>query len=296
VRDLKRNKLARINVLQRFNKKKWVRISVLKVKNIAISQLSPSACSIGGALLLTGLVAIAGCTSGSSVSNIQVGPIIFADVNGTPLKTPPQSLTAGQGTYVDVTLANDSQLLGANWSVYCGSALAPGTPPPPGEPEDESCGTFTPGHTISGPIPSYLTSAAGYVALYTTPAAPPKNGTVTLYASSTSNPTKFSSVTLTIGGLPISVEFAPSPPSSLQVNATTSIRAALNNDTTNAGVNWTVLCGSTACGSFVPTQTTSGETTIYTAPAVVPAGSTVQVTATSIADPTKAVSATISIQ
>ena len=32
-----------------------------------------------------------------------------------------------------MTLTNDSQLLGADWSVYCGSALPPGTVLPPGE-------------------------------------------------------------------------------------------------------------------------------------------------------------------
>lgn len=268
---------------------------MLKAKRIAAS-LSPLVSGVWGLLLLAGLTAIVSCTSGNSISSIQVGPITFTDINGAPLKTPLQSLTVGQGTYVDVALTNDPQLLGANWSVYCGSALPPGTPPPPGEPEDESCGTFTPGHTMSGPIPSYLTSAAGYVTFYTAPAATPKNGVVTLYASSTSNPAKFSSVVLTIGGLPISVEFAPAPPASLQVNASAALRAVLNNDTSNAGVSWTVLCGSNACGSFNLTQTTSGEATTYTAPAVVPTGDTVQIIATSIADPTKAANATISIQ
>jgi hypothetical protein len=247
-------------------------------------------------LLAVGLGVVSGCASGSSVSNVQVGTIAFTDVNGIPLKTTPTSLTVGQGTYVDVTLSNDPQLLGANWSVYCGSALPPGSPLPPGQTEDESCGTFVPGHTMSGPIPSYVTSASGYVTLYTAPAATPKNGTVTLFAVSASNPTKYSSVTLTIGGLPISVGFAPAPPSSMQTGASAQFRVVLNNDTTNAGVNWTVLCGSSDCGSFDPTQTTSGVATTYTAPVTVPTGGIVQVTATSIADPTKAVSATISIQ
>jgi hypothetical protein len=261
----------------------------------SISSLPGSFRAAALGLMAAALMFASGCTSGSSVSKIQVGPIAFTDVNGTPQKTPPQSLTVGQGTHVDVTVIDDPQLLGANWSVYCGSALPPGTPPPVGEPEDESCGTFTPGHTMSGPIPSYLTSGTGYVAFYTAPAAPPKNGSVMLYASSTTNPSKFSSVSLTIGGLPISVEFAPLPPTTLQIGSPEQLRVVLNNDTADAGVNWSVLCGSSDCGSFDPVQTTSGVNTIYTAPATVPTGSTVQVTATSITDPTKAVSATISI-
>ncbi|HEY1742006.1 MAG TPA: hypothetical protein VGG18_02490 [Granulicella sp.] len=247
------------------------------------------------ALLLVGMAAVSGCSSSSSVSDIKVGPIAFTDANGVPLKPPPASLTTGQGTYVDVTLTNDPQLLGADWSVYCGSALPPGSPLPPGQTQDESCGTFTPAHTTSGPIPSYVTSGTGYVAFYTAPPATPKLGTVTLYAVATSDHSKFSSVTLTIGGLPISVGFAPTPQATLRTGATTQLRVVLNNDVTDAGVNWTVICGSSDCGSFAPVQTASAVDTIYTAPATVPTGGTVKVTATSIADPTKAVSATITI-
>jgi len=273
-----------------------------RVKTIAIAHSFHSVRSAGVALLTICLLAVSGCSSGSSVSDIKVGPVTFTDANGTALKTSPASLTAGQGTYVVVTLTNDPQLLGADWSVYCGSALPPGTPLPPGETQDDSCGTFTPVHTTScissgtsSCIPSYLTSAAGYVAFYTAPGATPKQGTVTLYASSTSDHSKVSSVTLTIGGNPISVGFAPAPLSTMQAGASTSFRAVLNNDNSNAGVMWTVICGSTDCGSFDPAETTSAESTTYTAPATVPTGGSVQVTATSIADPTKAVSAKVSI-
>jgi hypothetical protein len=81
----------------------------------------------------------------------------------------------------------------------------------------------------------------------------------------------------------------------MQVGASTSLRAVLNNDETNAGVKWIAVCGSSDCGSFDPVQTTSGENSTYTAPAVVPNGGSVQITATSIADPTKGASAKISI-
>lgn len=246
-------------------------------------------------LLWAGLMAVSACSSGSSVSDIQVGPVTFTDANGTPLKTPPASLMVGQGAYVAVTLTNDPQLLGSDWSVYCGSALPPGTPLPPGGTQDDSCGTFVPAHTTSEPIPSYVTSGAGYVAFYTAPGAPPKEGTVTLYASATGDHSKVSSVTLTIGGNPISVGFAPAPPSTLHIGASAQFRAVLSNDNSNAGVKWTAVCGSADCGSFDPTQTTSAESTTYTAPATAPTGGSVQVTATSIADPTKAASAKVSI-
>ncbi len=247
------------------------------------------------ALLSSGLLILSGCGSGSTKP--QVEGVTFTDVDGSALKTPPSSLSVGQGTYVDVMLTGDSQLLGADWSVVCGSALPPGTPLPPGQPQDESCGTFTPAHTLSGPIPTYVTNAvtSRYVALYVAPAATPKQGVVTLYASATADHSRSSSVTLTISGQPISVGFAPAPPSTLQVGQSVPFRAALNNDVTNAGVRWSVICGSSDCGFFGPVETVSGEASTYVAPATIPVGGNVQVTATSVGDPTKAISATISI-
>jgi hypothetical protein len=242
------------------------------------------------------LIAVAGCSS-ESRTKPQVEGITFTDIDGTVLKTTPTSLTVGQGTYVDTMLSGDSQLLGADWSVVCGSALPPGLPLPPGQTRDESCGTFTPAHTVSGPIPVYVTNAvtSGYVALYVAPAAPPKQDVVTLYASATADHSRLAAVTLTIEGQPLSIGFAPEPPSALQANASTPLRVSLNNDVTSAGVRWSALCASTDCGYFGPVETISGATTTYVAPSIVPTGGTVQVIATAIADPTKAVSATISI-
>jgi hypothetical protein len=145
--------------------------------------------------LLAAALLFQGCASSSL--RPQVGPITFTDATGTsqPAIT---ALNAGQGSYMDVTISDDPALLGATWSVTCESALPPGTPLPPGQTVDTSCGTFAPTHTLSGPVPSYATSALGYVSFYTAPAAPPKGGTVTLYATSTSDPSQYSSVTLTI--------------------------------------------------------------------------------------------------
>ena len=253
-----------------------------------------SAFSAGLSLLVAGLLA-SGCSSGSPTSSVGVGAITFTDVNGTPQTKPPTSLTAGQSTYLDITLTNDPQNLGASWSVYCGSAPPPGTPPPPGLTQSEVCGTFTPVHTMSGPVPTYAASGAGYVTLYTAPAAPPAQGTVTLYAAATSNPSRWASVTLTIAALPISVGLAPAPPATLATGATTQIKAVVNNDAANAGVGWSTICASTDCGSFSPTTTASGAITTYTAPAIVPVGGSVQVVATSVTDPTKSASSTIAI-
>jgi len=245
------------------------------------------------ALLIAGLMALAGCSSGSSAKP-QVGAIVFTDENGSKVQTTLTSLTVGQGTYLDVPLTNDSALMGADWSVSCASALAPGEPLPPGETQDLSCGSFTPAHTLSGPVPSYATSGAGYVTFYTAPTAPPKGGTVTLYASATIDHSRYSSVTLTINGLPISIGFAAAPPSTLVVNGTASLKAVLSNDYNSAGATWSASCSASACGSFSATQAISGIATTYTAPSTAPAGGLpVTITATSVADSTKSVNSTI---
>jgi len=75
-----------------------------------------------------------------------------------------------------------------------------------------------------------------------------------------------------------------------------TLTAVVTNDSTGAGVTWTVSCASSACGDFNPTTSTGNTaTTTYTSPAAVPAGNTVTVTATSVTDNTKSASATITI-
>lgn len=254
----------------------------------------------GLALLTAGLIATSGCSSGSSLSQPQVGAITFTDASGTAAPRPLKVITQGQSTYLDIALTDDSQHLGANWSVYCGSAPPPGTPLPPGQTQDQSCGTFVPAHTMSGPIPSYAASSSGYVTLYTAPAAPPKQGVVTLYAASTSDPSQYASATLTILSKYISVQFATALPATLDVSASIQLTAVVKNDPTNAGVTWSIICASPDCGSVSVAETSSGVATTYTAPATTPVSmgginAAVQITATSVADPTKYAASTISI-
>ena len=71
--------------------------------------------------------------------------------------------------------------------------------------------------------------------------------------------------------------------------------ATVANDNANAGVTWSVTCGSAQCGSFSPTTTPSGTATTYTAPAAPPSPATVTVTATSVSDTTKSASASVTI-
>lgn len=245
---------------------------------------------------MAGLMALAGCTGKGSSNGVQVGAIAFTDSSGN-VQTAPTSITAGQGTYVEVTLSNDTAQLGANWTVNCGSKLASGTPLPPGQTQDYSCGSFVPAHTTSGPIPSYAASASGYIAYYAAPSAPPKEGVVTLYAVSESDSSKFSYVTLSVIGQPISVAISPTPASPLTVRGSESVTAVLDNDYSSKGVTWSATCAFSSCGSFSSATTTSGVSTTYTAPSTAPAGGgVVTITAVSVADPTKYATATITIE
>ena len=254
-------------------------------------------------LLPMGLLSLCGC--GSNSVKPQVGAITVTDLNGVP-QSSIKTLTVGGGTYLDVTVTHDQDLLGADWTVSCGNALAPGTPLPPGQTVDTSCGYFTPIHTtscVSGSttscIPSYLASATGYVTYYTAPASPPQAGTVTLYASATANHSEFSTLTLVVAGQPIAVAIVASttPPFSLSVGEALSLTGTLSNDYTVGGgsITWSLSCQSSECGSLSATKTTSGTAVTYTAPAAVPTGSVVTVTATSVTDPSKSNSVAITI-
>jgi hypothetical protein len=179
---------------------------------------------------------------------------------------PTTSLTVGATASLTAVVSNDSKGGGVTWTVTC--ATSP-------------CGSFNPATTPSGTATTY-----------TAPATPT---TVNVTATSVSDTTKLASATIVIAPPAISVTFNPQPPTSLSVSATTSVTAVVTNDSKNAGVNWTVTCGTSSCGSFTPATTASGAATTYTAPATVPSPGTVNIIATSITDTTKSASATITI-
>jgi hypothetical protein len=95
---------------------------------------------------------------------------------------------------------------------------------------------------------------------------------------------------------PISIAFATQPVTALTVGKTATLTAVVSNDNTNAGVRWSITCGSSSsCGSLSATSTASGIATTLTAPSTVPSGGIVMITGTSAADNTQSVVATISI-
>jgi len=238
------------------------------------------------------------CGCGGTSVKPQVGFITVTDANGVA-QSAIKSLTVGSGTYLDVTLTNDKSLLGADWTVSCSSELSPGTPLPTGQTVDTSCGYFTPIHTASAPVPSYAEDADGIVTYYTAPTVPPTSGTVTLYASASGDHSRFSSLTLVIAGKPIAVAIVASTasPFTLAAGGTMSLTGTLSNDYTVGGgsINWSLSCQSSDCGTLSSTKTTTGTTIAYAAPATVPTGNTVTVTATSVTDATVSDSIIITI-
>jgi hypothetical protein len=94
----------------------------------------------------------------------------------------------------------------------------------------------------------------------------------------------------------VSVTLSPAPPTSIVISKMASLTAVVASDTAAAGVTWKASCGSTDCGTFSPVSTPgNSSTTTYTAPAAIPTGNSVVVTATSVTDSTKSASATITV-
>jgi Fe-S cluster assembly iron-binding protein IscA len=126
--------------------------------------------------------------------------------------------------------------------------------------------------------------------LYTAPAAPPSPATVVVTAASLSNLSISGSTTVTISSnSQVSVTISPA---SVQVNtgAQQQFTAAVTGNS-NTAVTWSVTgfgCAGATCG----TVSSSGR---YTAPSTRPNPSFVSVTATSVADPTKSSTATVTI-
>ncbi len=219
-------------------------------------------------ILMSGVAAVAfvAAACGGGGGNGPNPPAISVTLSPAP----PASVTAGATASLTAVVSNDSSNGGVSWSVTCGSS---------------SCGTFTPATTPSGTATTY-----------TAPANVPTGGTVNIVASSVTDGTATASASITIAApAGVSVAFAATPPAALTINNTFPLTAVVTGDSKNGGVTWTVTCATAACGTLNPTTTASNAATTYTAPAAIPTGGTVKVTATSVTDTTKSVSATITI-
>ncbi|MGO8786324.1 MAG: beta strand repeat-containing protein [Terriglobia bacterium] len=93
--------------------------------------------------------------------------------------------------------------------------------------------------------------------------------------------------------LAISVSVTPSTQSTIDQGQTVAYTATVANDSSSKGVTWSMSgtgCSGTACGTFTNTSATAAT---YNAPTTVTSSLNVSVTATSVADTTKAMSSSV---
>jgi dienelactone hydrolase len=229
----------------------------------------------------------------SVASNVTA--MITATAVADPTKSAPFTVTITPPTLISVSLSattatvavstslmftatvqNDSASSGVTWNLtQGGTACSPG------------CGSVAPTRTPSdAPV------------TYTAPATVPTNPTLTLTATSVSDPSKSALATLTI--VPPSIVVSVSPTSVLLgVNASQQFTATVQNDPTNGNVIWTLNQGGTVCsagcGTLSAASSTSGMPITYTAPAKVPADPVVSIIATPAADTAAAIGTSITI-
>jgi hypothetical protein len=223
---------------------------------------APAVIPAGNAVTIT-----ATASADTSKSVFATVMITGAAVSITFAKAPPASLGTGAQAMISATVSNDSLNAGVDWAVTCGNS---------------TCGSLNPAHTASGDSTTF-----------TAPVAISKTITVTITATASADTSKSVVAKMTI--TPRTISFTQAPPASLVTSVQAMISATVLNDPANLGVDWSVTCGSSDCGSFNPTHTASGSATTYTAPATIPTGNIVTVTATSTANIADTVSAKITI-
>lgn len=222
---------------------------------------------------LGSLTALAGCGRGVNT------PI-------TPISQSSQPLSV-------VFLSSLPKSLAVQASAFLAAAATFAIAPPPGSANDLVTWSLTCGSP--GACGVFKANADANGVTYVAPTVIPAGNTITITATSIATPAKSASTVITIvPPIPISVSFSPTPPASLQINTSTSLITSIANDVTaNPQVQWIVTCSAAPCGAFSSATTASGVATTYTAPAAIPSGNTVTITASSVTDPTKSASTSI---
>ncbi len=125
--------------------------------------------------------------------------------------------------------------------------------------------------------------------LYTAPESVPDPPTVTITATSVADPSKSASATVTILDAPVVVTLRPGL-ADVYVGESVLFRASVEH-TADHDVTWALSgagCNGAGCGTL-------SDAGLFTAPESVPNPALVMVTATSVADPSKSASATITV-
>lgn len=197
------------------------------------------------------------------------------------------------------------------WSLGCGSAAAPPPPPPP--PAITVTITPTSGSVLLGAQATFIASvtnttdtvvswsvggvpggnaAVGTITsagIYTAPADLPSPATVQVTATSHADSTKNGSASLAITS-DISLNLTPNP-ASVELGASQPFQVTVTSiGHPDTAMRWSL--SGPACNSGCGTVDASGK---YTAPQTLPAPASATLTAQSVADPTKQISATVAI-
>lgn len=204
------------------------------------------------------------------------------------------SVSAGASQLVTASVTNDSAGKGVTFTLTCNTGNGVVT-------SGSACGTVT--NATNTAVTSTTTTSTF---TYNAPTAAPVNP-IDVTVTATSNLLSTSKTTLALvvpGSNPVTVSVSPNS-ATVADGATQSFTATVGNDSTNAGVTWSLSClvgttttittGST-CGALSTTSsTTAPYATIYTAPAYPQFALSVMVVATSNAASTVMSSATLSV-
>jgi hypothetical protein len=132
---------------------------------------------------------------------------------------------------------------------------------------------------------------------YTAPLSAPVPQVVAVTATAVAEPAAQVTAYATIGDALITVAVSPAT-ATVPAGGQVQLTATVVGDTANAGVNWGVnswLCEVYPCGVVTPAATASGVATTFTASAVPQSEVTVEVLVSTVSDPTRRVSAYITI-
>ena len=238
-----------------------------------------------------------------SVNGVASGNPAVGTISNTGLYAAPQDLPAPATLAITATSAADPTK-SANAAVTVTSDLAVGVSPATANVELGATQQFLVSVTGSGNpdrAVSWSTSgpgcsgaACGTVGpsgLLTAPQIRPTPAGVTLTARSVADPSKSASALVNVTS---NFTLVVTGPTSVNAGATAQFTATLTpapNSNPSRAISWSVTgagCSGTACGII----SAAGS---YTAPVSTPSPSTVSITATPAADPTKAASATVTI-
>jgi dienelactone hydrolase len=209
------------------------------------------------------LAALAGCGGDGTTQLPPAPPVSIA------LTTDQTTLQPGASAQLTATVSNDPTNAGVTWSVSCSSA---------------NCGTVDGGNATAN---TYVAPGGAQT--------PPADLTVTITATSVSNPgVKATAQIVVKGGVAITELDSDNP--TVLAGASIRMRVILINDSANRGVTWSVSCTPAPCGTVSPAASQSGAWITYTAPAGIPKTDlSVTVTATAVSTPSAQASESVTV-